>query len=300
MKTLSPKQVARALAVSESSLKRWCDRGLLPFTKTSGGHRRLTVDSVLRFVKESGRSLAYPELLGLPARTGTGQRTLAAAQDDLFSALLAADETRCRQILFDGHLAGIPLSRLFDEVVTPAFERIGEAWACGQVHVFEERRAVETCERVLYELRQALGNGPPAAPLAIGGTPEPDPYSLATAMVELVLRQRGWNAQSLGSRLPLETAQAAVAQLRPRLFWLSVSYLDDEGRFLEEYARFYSRVQSEVVVIVGGKALTSELRRHMQYAAYCDNLQHLEGFVAATWPAVRTRHARKGRTPAAG
>jgi predicted site-specific integrase-resolvase len=27
---LTPKQVARAIGVSESSLKRWCDKGVLP------------------------------------------------------------------------------------------------------------------------------------------------------------------------------------------------------------------------------------------------------------------------------
>lgn len=292
MKTLSPKQVARALAVSESSLKRWCDQGLLPSLKTSGGHRRLALDGVLRFVQESGRQLTHPELLGLPARTGTGKRTLSAAQNDLFSSLLAGDETKCRQIVFDAHLSAVPLSRVFDEVVAPAFQRIGDAWACGDAQVYQERRAVETIERVLYDLRQSLSPPAAGAPLAIGGTPSCDPYSLATGMVELVLRQKGWAAHSLGSQLPLDTLVAAIEHMRPRLFWLSVSYLDDEARFLREYGDFHERVQSRVLVVVGGKALTENLRRQMQYASFCDNLQHLEGFVSAAWkvkPARRTK-----------
>jgi excisionase family DNA binding protein len=293
MKTLSPKQVARALAVSESSLKRWCDQGLLPSSKTSGGHRRLAIDGVLRFVQESGRQLAHPELLGLPARTGTGKRTLSAAQNDLFSSLLAGDETSCRQIVFDAHLSAVPLSRVFDEVVAPAFHRIGEAWSCGEAQVYQERRAVETMVRVLYELGQSLH--PPAAgtPLAIGGTPRSDPYSLATGMVELVLRQKGWVAQSLGSHLPLDTLAAAIEHMRPRLFWLSVSYLDDEARFLREYAEFHQRVQAQVLVVVGGKALNEKLRCQMRYACYCDNLQHLEGFASAAWPSASPKRTKR-------
>lgn len=66
---LSPKQVARAIGVSEASLKRWCDKGKLTLTKTAGGHRRLHVSSVLRFLKDSGRELVRPEILGLPPST---------------------------------------------------------------------------------------------------------------------------------------------------------------------------------------------------------------------------------------
>ena len=299
MKTLSPKQVARALEVSESSLKRWCDRGLLPFSTTNGGHRRLAVYGVLRFVQKSGRQLAHPELLGLPARTGTGSRTLIAAQDDLVRALLAGDEVSCRQIVFDAHLAGVPLSRIFDEIVAPAFWQIGDAWACGEAYVYQERRAVETFARVLYDLRQSLGVPAVGAPLAIGGAPPPDPYSLATGMVELVLMQNGWAAQSLGSRLPFDTLVAAIQQMQPKLLWLSVSHLDDEASFLREYTDFYEQVRTQVLVVVGGRALHEQLRRQMQFAAYCDNLQHLAGFafgalnIAAAKPPKTTRKSRR-------
>src|SRR4029078_11975234 len=70
METLSPKEAARVLGSSESSLKRWCHQGPISAVKTSGGHRRLTLDSLIRFAQQSGRPLAHPELAGTPAHTG--------------------------------------------------------------------------------------------------------------------------------------------------------------------------------------------------------------------------------------
>jgi MerR family transcriptional regulator, light-induced transcriptional regulator len=281
---LSPKQVARALAVSESSLKRWCDRGLLRFTKTGGGHRRLSLDAVLRFARKTGRDLAHPELLGLPARVGHGERTLRAARDDYFTALLAGDEARCRQILLDLHLADRPLSQVGDEIVGQAFHQVGDAWSCGSAEIYQERRAIETCLRALGDIRRMLPQSTADAPLAIGAAPECDPYALPNALVELVLRQRGWEAHALGSGLPFSTLIRAIEQMRPRLFWLSVSHIEDEPQFLREYGQFFQAVKDKVVIVVGGRALAEPLRRQMQYNAFCDNLQHLEGFANAAWP----------------
>jgi methanogenic corrinoid protein MtbC1 len=97
-------------------------------------------------------------------------------------------------------------------------------------------------------------------------------------MAEIVLRQNGWRAQSLGCRLPFSTLVAAVRDVRPQLFWLSVSHLEDADRFLTEYRAFYEEVRSEVAVVVGGRALTEPIRRQMEYSAYGDNMQHLEAF----------------------
>ena len=46
---LTTRQVAEALSVSESSVKRWCDQGAIPTIRTVGGHRRIPLDGLLRF-----------------------------------------------------------------------------------------------------------------------------------------------------------------------------------------------------------------------------------------------------------
>lgn len=280
---VSPKQVARAIGVSESSLKRWCDRGLIRSLRTAGGHRKLPISSVLEFLKSRGHEIVEPELLGLPSTVGHGERTLRGAQDRLKEALIAGDELVCRQIVLDLYLAKNPISVICDEVIADAFEQIGDLWDCGDVEVYQERRSCEVCSRILQELRAAVGFVESGAPVAMGGTLDGDHYTLSTAMAELVLRDNDWQATSLGCSLPFFTLQAAIKDNRPKLFWLSVSHIFDEKRFLDETGQLFQVAQeNDTVLVVGGRALTESVRREMKYSSFCDTMQHLETFAATS------------------
>ena len=46
---LSPRQLAVAIGVSESSLKRWADDGRLAVERTAGGHRRIPLPEAVRW-----------------------------------------------------------------------------------------------------------------------------------------------------------------------------------------------------------------------------------------------------------
>src|SRR5699024_9163160 len=59
---LTSRQASALLGVHESSIKRWCDQGLLECSFTPGGHRRFAFDVMLDFARTS--SLA-PALLAL-------------------------------------------------------------------------------------------------------------------------------------------------------------------------------------------------------------------------------------------
>ena len=96
---LSPKQVAQALGVSESSLKRWCDQGRIATVRTGGGHRRLSLADVLRFVRDHAHPLVSPEVLGLPSVREPSERCLVRARQLLADALLNGDESLSRRVV---------------------------------------------------------------------------------------------------------------------------------------------------------------------------------------------------------
>ncbi|MCA9122945.1 MAG: cobalamin B12-binding domain-containing protein [Planctomycetaceae bacterium] len=275
---VTPKQLARAIDVSESSVKRWCDQGVIDTQYTAGGHRRISIAGVLEFIRRGKYELVHPEALDLPPTSGQTVRVVQRAREQLTAALIAGNERLCRQIAIDLYLAEHSLSVICDDVFAAAFQQIGERWACGEAEVYQERRGCEITLRVLHELRSILPQLPDSAPLAIGGAASGDQYSLGTTMAELVLRDAKWNAVSLGDNLPFETISAAIRTHRPKLFWLSCSYIVEQKEFLASYSELYEEYGMDVAFVVGGFALTDEIRRQMKYSAFCDNMQHLEGF----------------------
>jgi excisionase family DNA binding protein len=280
VRQVTPKQAARAIGVSESSVKRWCDQGALPNLRTVGGHRRIPIQDLMAFLRAKHHPLVRPEELGLPATSGQTPRILDRAEEQFRQALLAGNEALARKTVLDLYLAGHHVSAICDQVIASAFHHIGDLWDCGQIEVYQERRGCDICLRCIYDLRSSLPDTPTPELIAVGGSPGGDPYLLPTTMIESVLRETGWQATSLGNDIPLASMAEAIRETRPKLFWLSVSHIVDEDAFLADYAELVRVLPGDVAVAVGGRALHESLRQRMTFAAYCDNFRHLETFAA--------------------
>lgn len=277
---VSPKTVARAIGVSEASLKRWCDKGILPVTRTAGGHRRIPIAGVIQFLRETGQPVVHPELLSLPAKTGRNEQPLEQSVEALCAAVDGGDWDQFRRLVLGAYLAKCTIADICDRLIAPAFHRVGELWDHGSLDIYQERRGCELCQRTLQEVISMLPAVPTAAPLAIGATVEGDHYMIPTKMVEAVLRELGWNAQAVGTNVPIASMCAAIRDVRPRLFWMSVSYLCDAPAFVSDYNKLYeTAVEQGAALVIGGRALTQEIRQSIRFATFGDNLQHLVAYV---------------------
>lgn len=287
---VTPKQVALALGVSEASLKRWCDKGLLPVIRTPGGHRRLPINGVMQFIRRQGRSLVKPEVLGLPPSTGRTAASMSRAQRLFRAALETGDADQCTRLAMNVYLAGQKVYEICDNIIAASFHEIGDRWSHGDVEVYQERRGVEICRQLLVQLRLSVPDPGESAPVAIGGTLEHDPYSLPTSMAELALLEAGWDARSYGSGHPVQTLCAAIRDVRPRLFWLSISSFRSEQELVDQCRMIQEEAQSNgTAFVVGGRALSQNLRERLTYSAHCDTLRHLAAFADTLNPVVPDR-----------
>lgn len=293
----SPKQVAQVLGVSESSLKRWCDQGLLQTTRTAGGHRKVLTAEVIRFARDRGMALVSPELLGLPPVGATAGSNFEKNANLLAEALLSGDEAVSRQIVFNLSLSQLPLARIFDDVIAQAFAIIGDRWACQQAEVYQERRSCEIILRTLVELRKSQAAAPSHL-TACGGTATGNLYSLQTLMAEIVLRDSGYQATSLGTGIPFDSLVRAIHELRPTLFWLSAAHIPDEPEFLQGFARLSAAcAATQSALVAGGRALTPDVRAQMVDVTCVDSMQQLAGF-AKTMARIQERTLSRSQQPA--
>jgi len=280
----TPKQVAAALKVSESSVKRWCDRGEIRSDRTIGGHRRIPLGLLLEFLESTNRRLVDPFAIGLEQLDGRISKPKPNMVDspgllgEFERALVSGTEVDCRRIMCHWFTTRGGISSLADELIRPAFQAIGSAWKTGAVDIYEERHACEIIQRVVNELRRLIPEPSGMAPLAMGATPSGDQYHLGTLLTDLVFRESGWRTANLGSNIPFTSLLSAARKHMPKVFWLSISHVEEEAAFLDKYAEFAKRLPKGVILIAGGQALNDQLRPKMVFSSNCDGMRQLSTF----------------------
>lgn len=300
--TFTPKQIAQALRVSESSVKRWCDRGVISTHRTLGGHRRISLAQLLEFLESTNRKVVDPDAIGateaLPGdeaprleqvNSGAGVNVLdlsqeiipfdtatqASLREGFLRAVVSGDEGEARKIISRWYAAGHGIVSVADRLIGPTFRSIGDSWACGDMEIYQERRGCEICTRLIHELRRLLPDPMGSAPLAMGGTTSGDQYQLPNLLVEMVFRESGWRSINLGNNLPFASLLSAARKHMPKIFWLSVSYVPDEERFVADCTHFAQSLPKGVVFVVGGSGIYDDLRKRIAYSSYCDNMAQL-------------------------
>ena len=188
---------------------------------------------------------------------------------------LGGDEELCIGILDQRLRQGWTLTEAAEDLIVDAMHGVGDAWDCGKLDVYQERRGCDISIRLINELKRRLPPISESAPVAIGGAPETDPYQIATQLVSLALRECGFNAVSLGNNLPADSLVRAVVDHKPKLVWLSVSAIDNVEQFVADQNRLADSIGDDTPFLVGGQALSDELRPRLKYTAHCDTLRHL-------------------------
>lgn len=246
MRHLSPRELADALGVSESSLKRWVDAGKITAFRTEGGHRRITFAEAVRFIRDSHVHVARPDLLGFPDVL-VPQR--AADSGELLPFLLDGDVVGARAFLLTRYLAGTSIAELADGPIREAMHALGELWRHEESGIFVEHRGTDTCLQAVGYLRHMIDT-PVNAPIAVGAGPEDDPYMIPPVLATMVATVAGYRTINLGPDTPLPALQHAVAHHRPALVWISASSPVNPSR-ARAIARWLATL--DTITVVGGR-----------------------------------------------
>ena len=275
---LSPRDLARVAGVSESSVKRWVDSGLLSASRTAGKHRRIDRAEAIRFVRAHRMDVVEPDILGFPEARSVGDKD-ALNERLLTHALKEGDAARAIGMVAGWFLAGQPLHGIFDGPIRSAMDDIGELWRQRDDGVVIEHRATNICLHAITRIRLALPPSPTGGPIAVGGAPSGDPYILPSLMAAAIVRESGFADMNLGPDTPIGCLRTALHGYRPRLAWLSLSSRKAAGqslRLLPELAE--AAATTGGVLIVGGRASGGAQRAASPNVAFGDSMAELSAF----------------------
>ena len=247
---LSPKDLAAAIGVSESSLKRWVDSGRLTVQRTAGGHRRIPLQEAVRFVRAEGYRVQDPTCLGVLC--SQHQDEAVELCQAVYEALLAGDATRCRALITTAYLAGASAASLCDGALRTAMGRLGESARLGDEGIAVEHHAASICLQMTEQLRLFQSDPATSAPVAVGGGTGADPCLLPSQMAGVVLAECGYRAINLGPCTSNQVLLCAVEKFRPVLVWRSLIPGDGQQLRLAELRELAERL-GDIPLVVDGR-----------------------------------------------
>lgn len=248
---LTTKHVARLLSVSEATVKRWADEGVLPSEKTVGGHRRFGIESIAQLRRERNLQGGTGPLTEVVQKKA---KPLPSA-DDFLRLMLAGDELEAGAALVDAYLAQHSLDLIFETTVTQAMHQVGELWLKGSVTVADEHLATRVVLTALQKLRGVMAPQEPNGLTAICCASEGNLHELAVHLVTVILESKGWNVIDLGANTPLFSLQEMVSRQRPQLVCISAQAIADLDRTVAEFAQLRRAANKiEAKIVLGGEA----------------------------------------------
>lgn len=288
-KTLTSREAARLLGVSEASVKRWADGGLLPTVKTAGGHRRFRPEDVAVFRRERLHTTGRPsarasaetqQARGAALRAGAKREETAGL---MYDVLVGGHAEEAAAILVSLHLEGVGVAALADEVLCPAMRRVGDLWHQGELSVAQEHVATRAALEAVQALRASAHTHAAHGRRAVCCAAEEDFHELPVQVAALVLETRGWEVFNLGTSTPFYALAEAIERFAPRLVCVASTILEGLDRAAREYAdvrKAAARVGAGLAL--GGAGFAEEgVRRRFPAELYAEDFRQLERFAVS-------------------
>ena len=151
---------------------------------------------------------------------------------DLVAAAASLDPVAISRLL-DERFAAISFEHLVDGWLLPELERLGIAWATGQVSVAGEHMVSAAVQRRLNAAFDAAGQEGGRSPRLLTGLPPGCRHELGILSFATAARRQGIGVIHLGTDLPLTDWLSAVARQRPDAVVIAVPMPSDVAPAVE-------------------------------------------------------------------
>lgn len=256
--------------VSVELIRAWERRyGVLKPMRTPSGYRVYTdADiAVLRRLKqltEQGVSIAEAARLVANMREESetaaaelsAEPSVPATQSEKWRAGLVRAGAELNQAavhrIIDEAFAALSPLRVFDEIVVPVLQQIGDAWHAGEITVAQEHLVSQAIRaRLLTLVQTSLG---PERRHALCACFPDDQHEIGLLGAALRLRAAGYRITYLGQRTPATELARAARRIVPDV--IALSAIQDEGAiaFGQTVKELAEALPNGLRVLVGGRA----------------------------------------------
>jgi MerR family transcriptional regulator, light-induced transcriptional regulator len=282
LKSLTTKEVARLCCVSDATVKRWEDSGLLASERTNGGHRRFRVDEIARFQRAQG--------LGQKKSNGDESVITAAfrrrenefhSNCELFNSLITGSEEGAANVIISEFLNDKSLENIIDELISPALSKIGQLWFEGKLTIAQEHLATRTVINAIQKLRCVVPVAESNRMPAICCTIEGDFHELPAHFAQIILENEGFEVINFGANMPVYALCDEITKLSPKLICISSTILSDVDRLSRDFRSFSEKLcRLNATVILGGRAFEEpHIRNRFPADFYAKSFDHFANFV---------------------
>ena len=259
-KTFTTREVARLCRVSDATVKRWEDAGLLKSERTTGGHRRFRAEEIARFQRE--QCLGQKQCHGgdsVFAHNNRNGENSSQTEVSLFELILAGREEAAAEFLITHHLNGAHLTKIFDDLICPPMRKIGEMWFAGELGIAQEHLATRIMQNAIYKLRNRLPVPEPTGKLAICCALENEHHELPTHLAQITIENEGWEVLNFGANTPLYSLKEEMLKRLPDMVCISATIMNDIERLSRDYADLREiACKNKISIVFGGRIFRDE------------------------------------------
>ena len=155
----------------------------------------------------------------------------------------------------------IGLERFVTRLCAPLTRRVGEAWARGDIEIYEEHLYTEAVQGVLRSAVAGLA-APAGGPRVLLATFPLEVHGLGLLMVEALLVPEGVQCISLGPQTPLEDIRRAAIAHKVHILALSFSGAFPLRQAVDGLATLRRQLPPQVTMWAGGE-MTRRVRKTM-------------------------------------
>lgn len=209
--------------VTHSSLRFLEREGLITATRTPGGHRLYTpadIERILQIKAWQGQRLSLLEIRRRLAHLD-GLPVPAALAATFLQHALAGDLAAAYQTIVAADTVGMPLTRLFGEVLQPALTEVGKRWEHGDLLVAQEKEISELARDLIAELSRRHVHTTPQGPTLVAACAEGEYHELGLRMICGLLRVSGCAVHYLGGDVAPRFLLEAARLHRPAVVLVS-------------------------------------------------------------------------------